>query len=201
MSSLLHSVSIGLACIIGWKLGVRLAKFFGFCLLLAAPLEAQGIWYGDTAAVSENRPTRGYFFVDTSTAYGNKKWDSRKPWVEQVKPPLYYYDWWRQTADCQGFRLWYADFKKWRWFVVNSEIFGNRNPFQLGFYGYLLVDSMAVYIARPKKDDRIIITHEMTHAMQYLNGEKVNHSFRRFGPFGCSFSYVDPETADPYLKQ
>ncbi len=192
----LHSVSIGILTALGAHFGQKLYRWFFPAILVVTPLEAQ-IWFGDTASIGEVRKTRGYFYVDTTATPGNKKIDPRRPWIEQIKPPFHYWEMWKLTAECQNMRSHMGEFKRIRWFVINSEIFGNKNPFQIGYYGYLLTDSMAIYLARPKKDNRVIITHEITHALQLLHGEKVNHNFRRFGPWGCGFNYVDSETADP----
>jgi hypothetical protein len=170
-------------------------------VLLALPLKAQ-VYYGDTSFVSEGRKeTRGWFRVDTGSYIGHRKVDDRYPWVYEIKPPLQYQDWWFETSSCQVLRTSFGQFRMWRYFVVNSENFGARTPFQIGYLGYTLVDSMAIYIAAAQRDDKIVVTHEMSHALQHLNGWRINHSFRFFGPLGCGFSYVDGSNADPELRR
>jgi hypothetical protein len=188
---MLHAVAIGLAVMIGWKAGIKFAKLFGFCLLLASPLNAQ-MWFGDTTFVKEQRPSRGVFYVDTLTYIGHKKVDPSKPWVYEYPAPLLYQDWWMQTAYCQGIRTTLKDFKRFRWFAVNVESFGTDSPLQIGFWGYFLPDSMALYIATRQTGNKTLVTHEMSHAFMHLIGEPAGHPPHRFGDFGCGFRYKPP---------
>lgn len=159
-------------------------------VLLALPLKAQ-VWYGNLGDSSTGR-----FYLDTSQYIGWKKVKADEPWVRELPPSLVYWDWWQETARCQEFTVSYAQFRKYRFFAVNRDIFGGNGPLQLGYIGYHLIDSMAIYIARPYINNKAVLVHEFTHALMFLNKERAGHTFRRFGPFGCSLNYVTWKTAD-----
>jgi hypothetical protein len=164
-------------------------KYLLALALLASPLSAQ-VWMGDTASIRENRPTRGYFYRDTTTTIGWKKWASGLPWMFEMEPTLEMRDWWFATAHCQGITTSHKAFESIRFFAINSEIFGNRGPFQVGYVGYFLPDSMAIYLALPLAKKEVLVRHEMTHALMWLNKEAPGHPRSRFGPLGCNFQYV-----------
>ncbi len=201
-SEVLRVVGIGLACAIGAHFGRKLAMLFGFCLLLCTPIKGirAQVFYGDTSRSRVGDETRGYFYLDTLTYVGHKKSDPRKPWVYQITPSWLYYAWWMETADCQGFRTDVKQFRKFRFFAVNAESFGTTSPFLIGYGGYTLIDSMAVYVSARNLNSRIVLQHEMTHLLMFLNGEGLRHTLRRFGLGGCSFGYVTPEDADPEYR-
>jgi hypothetical protein len=163
-------------------------KYLLALALLASPLQGQ-IWLGDTAAVREQRQTRGFFYVDTTETIGWRKLNPRLPWIGEINPPLEYSFWWMETASCQGLPYVRAQYSKYRFFFINSEIFGNRGPFQVGYIGYTLPDSAAIYLALPHIKNKRLLMHEVTHALQALNGFPPGHPPRFFGKFGCGFDY------------
>jgi hypothetical protein len=162
-----------------------------FLLCLIPNLLSAQIWIGDTSFVREQRVSRGLFYVDTVESIGWMRYDRSKPWIEQVKPPLEYMDWWFKTALCQGLSTSQKDYRRVRWFLINRETFGGQGPYQIGFWGYFVQDSMAIYIARPHRNNKALIQHEVTHFLMFLNGEPIGHPKSRFGSFGCNFRYVE----------
>jgi hypothetical protein len=161
-----------------------------FCLN-AFSLSAQ-VWVGDTTYVKEQRPPRGVFYLDTLEQIGWMRHTWGKPWVEELKSPLEYWDWWYRTAICQSVSTSRRDFERIRWFLINRETFGGRGPYQIGYWGYFVQDSMAIYIARPHRYNRGLLMHEISHALQFINREPVGHTEKWFGRTGCGFSYIQP---------
>jgi hypothetical protein len=160
--------------------------------VLAAPLKAQ-IWVGDTAWIHEGRKeSRGFFYVDTTEYIGWYKWDAKKPWIIPIDPPLQYRDWWMETAQCQGLFTTEKAYKSYKWYAINRESFGGIGPTQVGFWGYHVQDDRAIYLALPQINNRLVVMHEITHALMYLHGEKAGHPLKRYGPFGCALNYVKP---------
>src|ERR1044071_5005163 len=101
------------------------------------------------------------------------------------------YDIWMQTGSCQGIATSIRDFRKYRWFAIDRESFGGVGRTHVAYAGYHLSDSMAIYVSRKWMNDRGVLMHEITHALMYLKGEKMGHTFKRFGPFFCGLNYVD----------
>ena len=181
MRSLFHSLSIGLACAVGWEIGKRFAKLFGFCLLFATPLKAQLV-YGDP---------RGYYvYVDTT----GRKVEPSRPWVERYYPPMQYWLWWQETAHCQRIPTKMKDFTRYKFYKVNSHWFGLVNTFA----GYTLTKEGMFFVGRPYVDSKILWVHEFTHALMELAGEPPGHPEKRFGKTGCGIRYpgVDPAVPD-----
>jgi hypothetical protein len=168
----------------------RLLFLAAFCL--NANLLSGQVWIGDTTYVKEMRPSRGVFYLDTVEVIGWMKYDHRKPWIEELKSPLEYWDWWFRAAMCQGVSTSRRDFNRVRWFLINRETFGGNGPAQIGYWGYFVQDSMAIYIARPHQHNRSLLMHEISHALQLFNREPVGHTEKWFGRTGCSFNYVRP---------
>jgi hypothetical protein len=160
------------------------------CVVLPGQLRAQ-IWMGDTSFVRERRPTRGWFYVDTTESIGWMRYDYSKPWIELIAPPAEYWDWWQETARCQNLSTSWTIFRRYRFFLINRETFGGKGPAQVGYWGYHLPDSMAIYLARSQRNNKALIMHEITHALMHIKGETPGHPLNRFGRFGCGFRYVE----------
>lgn len=160
------------------KRGVLFGLVF---LLLGSPLKAQ-ILMGDPG---EGRP---WLWIDTTSAW-QKKVDPSKPWLAQYKTPWLYEMWWWETARCQRMSTNRKQFKAMRFFFVNLPAFGNVRPFDPAFVGYTLPDSLAIFVALPLINDKALLMHEMTHALQMFNNEPPGHDERHFGHGGCNFLY------------
>jgi hypothetical protein len=125
-------------------------------------------------------------YIDTSGVY-IKKVDKSAPWIEEILPPDTYERWWMEMAQCQGFHTSWEQYAQWRFFLVNSEAFGARNWFTVGFIGYTVGNGRSIFLARGWRDDKSLLQHEFIHALQYENGEPVGHSPNRFRVCGQDY--------------
>jgi hypothetical protein len=160
-----------------------------FLALLIPNLLSAQVWLGDTLSTRENRPSRGFFYVDTTYKL---KHDASLPWIGRIKPPFEYRDWWMETASCQGLRASHSEYTRLRYFYINADTFGQYTPWTPGYAGYFLPDSMAIYLALPYIKSKKLLTHEQTHALMWFNREPPGHPIHRYGKFACGFDYVKP---------